>query len=801
MSGIDKINLNFNWKYINNYNSKYLSENFDFNNFESVNIPHANIELPYNNFDEKLFQFTSTYIKDIFIPNKYKDKSLILRFDGAATYALVYLNGEKIGQHKGGYTSFSFDISDKLKFNSNNRIIVILDSSERPEIPPFGHVIDYLTYGGIYREVYIDVHEKGYISNLFITPKNVLTKTPLINFKFLFKNKPKDKKIKITVKDLNDNVILKKEIIPDNLEVFETTFEIQNIKLWDIENPVLYEAIIIYNGNRYTEKFGFREAIFKNSGFYLNGKKLKLRGLNRHQAYPYVGYAMPKSAQESDALFLKYDLGLNIVRTSHYPQSKHFINKCDEIGLLVFTEIPGWQHIGPKGEWWDITLNHVSEMITQYYNHPSIILWGVRINESIDNDELYTKTNNLARKLDPSRQTGGVRYFANSSFLEDVYTMNDFVHSGGEKILTPKKKVCKNKPYLVTEYNGHMFPTKSFDHEKKRQEHALRHARVLNEMYKMDGLSGCIGWCMSDYNTHKDFGSGDKICYHGVSDMFRIKKLAGYVYQAQQDKIPVLEITSNMEIGDCAGGVVGDVYIITNCDKVVISRNDKKLVTYDIKEKAKNTEFVNLPHPLIKIDDLIGSQIEDSGKFTLKDSKKIKSLLLQIEKVGIEKAIRKNLIFISRIIRKYKLTQQDIKNLYDDYVQSWGGEQKTYKFEGYINNKKVITVTKGSVTNVKLEISADNIDLLEKDTYDTTRITIKALSQLNNVLPYSNDSISIKTKGPIELIGPSNLSLIGGVRGVWVKTIGKSGKAKIIVESESLKQKQEILLNVKKEKI
>lgn len=115
---------------------------------------------------------------------------------------------------------------------------------------------------------------------------------------------------------------------------------------------------------------------------------IKLVGLNRHQSYPYVGYAMPKSAQVADADFLKYDLGLNIVRTSHYPQSQHFVNRCDEIGLLVFTEIPGWQHLGEKGEWWDITIQYVKEMITQNYNHPSIILWGVRINESIDNDEL-----------------------------------------------------------------------------------------------------------------------------------------------------------------------------------------------------------------------------------------------------------------------------------------------------------------------------------------------------------------------------------------------------------------------------
>lgn len=119
--------------------------------------------------------------------------------------------------------------------------------------------------------------------------------------------------------------------------------------------------------------------------FYLNGKKLRLRGLNRHQSYPYVGYAAPASMQIFDADILKKELGVNAVRTSHYPQSQDFIRRCDEIGLLVFTEFPGWQHIGDE-EWKRQAVQNLKEMIVQYRNHPSIILWGVRINESQDDD-------------------------------------------------------------------------------------------------------------------------------------------------------------------------------------------------------------------------------------------------------------------------------------------------------------------------------------------------------------------------------------------------------------------------------
>ena len=165
-----------------------------------------------------------------------------------------------------------------------------------------------------------------------------------------------------------------------------------------------------YGIDNLSERFGFRSAEFTKNGFILNGNPLKIRGLNRHQSFPYVGYALGKSAQYKDAEILKYDLRINLVRTSHYPQSKHFLNRCDEIGLLVFEEIAGWQHIGDK-EWQNKSIENVQNMIERDWNHPSIILWGVRINESPDNHEFYLKTNQVAHQLDSTRQTGGVRKF------------------------------------------------------------------------------------------------------------------------------------------------------------------------------------------------------------------------------------------------------------------------------------------------------------------------------------------------------------------------------------------------------
>lgn len=241
---------------------------------------------------------------------------------------------------------------------------------------------------------------------------------------------------------------------------------------------------------------------------------------------------MPDTVQREDADILKRELGVNAVRTSHYPQAQSFIDRCDELGLLVFTEFPGWQHIGDES-WKNQALTNLTEMICQYRNHPSIILWGVRINESIDDEEFYSRTNQLAHHLDPSRQTGGVRCYKKGIFQEDVFTYNDFSHNGLTAGCENKSKVTPDidKPYLITEYNGHMFPTKAYDDEEHRLEHALRHARVLNSSWQERMTFQEVSAGNERLQTLiRTLEAGDRVCYHGVMDMFRILKMAWLMY-------------------------------------------------------------------------------------------------------------------------------------------------------------------------------------------------------------------------------------------------------------------------------
>ncbi|MBV9435085.1 MAG: glycoside hydrolase family 2 protein, partial [Acidobacteria bacterium] len=337
-------------------------------------------------------------------------------------------------------------------------------------------------------------------------------------------------------------------------------------------------------------RVGFREARFTDHGFELNGKVVKLRGLDRHQTFPWVGQAMPARAQTGDAYVLKRELKCNIVRTSHYPQSPAFLDACDELGLLVFEEIPGWQHVGDE-KWQELAIDNVGRMIRRDWNHPSIILWGVRINESHDYHDFYTKTNALAHSLDGSRQTGGVRYYYESEFLEDVFTMNDF----GFPLKPPNHPL-----YLNTEFVGHTYPTKMDDSGERLAEHIRRHARVHNQLATNAQYAGGLGWCAFDYDTHQEFGSGDRICYHGVSDIFRLPKPAGHFYASQCD--PSEEVILEPAFLWSAAGdysqVMEKAMICSNCDHLKLYVGDKLVVEADPDRET----FGNLPHPPFTID-------------------------------------------------------------------------------------------------------------------------------------------------------------------------------------------------------
>ena len=753
-----KIYLNRNWDFTEAFSDRFFDGPWG---TQKVTIPHTCKETPFHYFDESAYQMVSGYRKELDIPAEWEGKQILLTFEGVAHECEVFLNGESIGRHHCGYTAFTLLLKN-LKYGESNVLVVKVDSRENLNVPPFGHVIDYMTYGGIYRDVYLEVKENTYLDDVFLHSDLEKLKAEIT-----LNTAPENHICRLSMrkKGTAEFAVLGQAPLKGTKTIISA--KVTDVELWDIDDPNLYDIQIelLKDDNIIDRKiipFGFRKMEFRKDGFWLNGRKVKIRGLNRHQSYPYVGYAMPASMQRLDADILKYKLGLNAVRTSHYPQSQAFIDRCDEIGLMVFTEIPGWQYIG-NDAWKDQACQNVRDMVTQYRNHPSIMLWGVRINESPDDEEFYTRTNAIAHQLDPTRPTGGVRNIKKGQFQEDVYTYNDFSHEGTTPGCEPKFKVTPDpeRPYMVTEYNGHMFPTKAFDCEGHRMEHAMRHAEVLNAVESHQDIAGSFGWCMADYNTHKDFGSGDRICYHGVLDMFRNPKMAAAVYASRQDSIPVLETSCSMEIGEYPASTLGTGYLFTNADSVRVYKNDKFI-----------KEYIRSDRNPIPMDDWVGDLLMTEEGFPKDQADAVKFILNSVAKYGVNHIPVSAMAKIPKLLMKYKMTIQQVTNLYTKYIGNWGEDAVAYRFDAIKDGEVIKSLVKAPMKKMLLEAEADHTDLVEDHTYDVALVQIRMVSEYGNVLSFANEPVFLETMGPIEIIGPKCIALQGGMFGTYVKSTG-----------------------------
>lgn len=737
---------------------------------EKVIIPHTVKVLPFNYIDEESYQFVSTYTKELDIDKEYKGKHLFLAFDGVAQKSDVYLNDKLLLTHLCGYDRFKVDLKDYYQFGKENILKVVVDSRESLNIPPFGNVVDYLTYGGIYRDVYLDVCNVSYVKDVFVKPFHKQDWYIDVDVEL---SEPSSYELLIT---FNNEEIYKEVINQKELkETHKITFK--NPKLWDIDSPNLYKLTINLNNDLYETSFGLRTCIFKNDGFYLNDKKVKIRGLNRHQSYPYVGYAMPRSMQELDAQILKNELYVNAARTSHYHQSEYFINECDKLGLLVFTESPGWQHLG-NDEWKEQVVKNVESLVLQYRNHPSIILWGVRVNESSDDHDLYTKTNKVAHSLDPTRQTGEVRCYKKGELLEDVYTYNDFLDPNDERGLSTKEDVVgQDAPYLVSEFNGHMYPTKMYDPEPNRVEQLRRLAKGMNEFYQDDKITGFFAWCMFDYNTHKDFGGGDRICYHGVLDMFRNPKFASYLYSSQGEG-NYLKVASHYNLGDYPANYLEGIYVLTNADELKLYKNGEYIRSYN----KNDSPFPFIPHPPILINDFVGDQLVKKEGFSQKVSDDMKSVLFATLKYGNKMPLKYKLKYL-KLMLFHGVNYEMGYKLYGKYIGNWGSKEVTYTIEGYRDGKKFDTVNLSRTKELHIDTLVSSNLLKENESYDVALVRVRASDQNNSVLPYYNEPLELEAKGTIEIIGPHLISFKGGYAGVYVKTNGRKGDGTLIIKA------------------
>ena len=757
-----------------------------------VRVPHTVKLLPYNYCNENDYQRLSGYRKEFFAPKEWEGRTVLLTFGAVAHDATVFCNGRRMFHHGCGYTAFTVDLTAALRLGQKNVVAVRCDSREDLNIPPFGGQLDGLTYGGIYRAVSLDIKEPAYLRDIFIEAK--------AEGDFRIYSSTVGETVGCTLQAEIRSPSGSRALYQGELSL-PIVGTLNGVHPWSLEHPSLYTLTVWLirpgtNGppdrllDERSTRFGFRTLQFVAGGLYLNGQRVELRGLNRHQSYAYQGYAMPDSIQRLDAQLLKKELGCNAVRTSHCPPSPAFLDACDELGILVFTEMPGWQHLGDD-TWKAQALQNCREMVCQYRNHPSIFLWGVRVSGSADDEAFYKRTNETVRRLDPTRPTAGARGFYKSQLLEDVYAYNDYSYRGRGPGCEARGNVTPDtrKGYLISEFGGQQFPAKAFDDEPHRLAQALRYAAVLNDSIAQQGVAGSFGWCMTDYNTHREFGSGDRVSYHGVMDLFRNPKLSAAVYASQKTpRAPsdiVLEVSSGMALGDLPGGIPVACWVFTNAESVRLYRDNDFVAEFAPDRRGR---FAALPHPPIEIQDFVGSLLEKYEGLDRAAAPQVAAILNEMRRDAMELSPLSRARMLS-----LRLSAQELLRMYYKYIGVLGSPTSVYRFEAVWHGRAVKTVIREPVQSVRLECIVHNPILTDGPTWDCAAVSLRAIDQNGNLLPYCSEAVQLSVEGPVEILGPSVVPLRGGMAGTYLATTGEAGRAVLHCKMEGALDTEAVL--------
>ncbi|HWG14385.1 MAG TPA: glycoside hydrolase family 2 TIM barrel-domain containing protein, partial [Streptosporangiaceae bacterium] len=474
---------------------------------------------------------------------------------------------------------------------------------------------------------------------------------------------------------------------------------------------------------------GFREAAFRPDGFYLNGERLQLFGLDRHQLFPYLGMAAPARLQRQDAEILKYELNCTMVRCSHYPQSPHFLDACDELGLLVWEEAPGWQHLGGQA-WQDLVTQNVRDMVLRDRNRPSVIIWGTRLNETPDCPGLYARTRQLARELDGSRPSSGTMdRHSTRGWSEDVFAFDDYRTVDGHATLRPP---LDGVPYLVTEAVGVLNGPPVYrwaDPDRTLAAQALLHAEAHDIAGSDQRYAGLLGWCAADYAS---LNGGDRVWDNlktpGVVDTFRVAKPGAGFYQSQGDPGTGPVIRPAFCWGPGRTGPGPAAVIFTNCDRLEIYIGGQHAAT----GMPDRQRFAHLAHPPVFVDLTV-----DASPPVLPAPPVLPEL----------------------------------------------------RIDGYLAGRKVATTVMSADPSLdRLSLTASDT-AIGADGSDATRITVRAVDAHGNHRRGVAGNVALTVTGPAVLIGdnPFPFGAYGPVGGAFVRSLpGQTGLVAVSAEHPAL---------------
>jgi beta-galactosidase len=602
------------WLFGGRYVAGAEQPGFDDGGFETITLPHTVTSLSWDNWEYASWEDVWIYRKH-FAGAAVAGGRVLVAFEGVMTNAVVVLNGWPAGTHAGGYLPWTTELTGYLT-EGDNVLAVIVDArwlDVPPDVEPSGpSSMDYLQPGGIYRGVRLQVVPGIYLEDVFARPRNVLSSGRDIKVQATVNAAvvPEGNTVTITAALLDGTRVLAAarttaEITGSGTSTVSLTIgQIGPVTYWSPENPKLYTVTTTLRYGRpggrsgahtVTTAIGFREAVFTEGGFYLNGDRYEIFGLNRHQMFPYLGMAAPARLQRRDAQILKNELNCNMVRCSHYPQSPHFLDACDELGIMVWEEPPGWGHMGDAA-FRARVLDNVRDMVVRDRNRPSVIVWGTRLNETGNFPGLYAQARQIAYACDGSRQTtGAVVFHTTAGWAEDVFSYDDYHLARGEPDLLPP---VPGVPYLISESVGALDPTyRWLDPPSVLANQAFAHALAHDQAQSDIRYSGVLAWAGFDYYsaTTRNPRNWNTLRTPGVIDTFRVPKPGAAIYQSQADPAtrPVIVPVFFWDARSAPAGPGPGSMFATNCDRLEIFAGGTHLAT----ATPDRRRFGHLAHP------------------------------------------------------------------------------------------------------------------------------------------------------------------------------------------------------------
>lgn len=485
---------------------------YDFDKSDQINVPGD-----WNSQKENLFYYEGTvWYKKSFDYTKKNSSNRVFVYFGAVNYqADVYLNGKKLGRHIGGFTPFNFEITSLLK-DQDNFLIVKVDNKRKKESVPTLNT-DWWNYGGITRDVKIIETPKIFIQDYFVHLAQNNDKV-IKGFAKLNGENNSSKKITVSLPELN----LETNIKTDMNGYAEFILETENISYWSPENPKLYDISIQSGEDKIHDSKGFRTIRTEGSSILLNNKEIFLRGISIHEENPIRGGRAYSKEDAKQLLTWAKELGCNFVRLAHYPHNENMPRLAEQMGILVWEEIPVYWTIDWENKaTYDNAENQLKEVITRDKNRASVIIWSIA-NETPNSEariSFLTKLANAARKLDPTRLISAaleVSNFNNNPFAKtindpfadvaDVLSFNEYIgwYDGlPDKCGKIEWKINQNKPVIISEFGAgakYGFHADSLTRWSEEYQKSV-YVETLKMLGRLKQLQGMTPWILADFRS------------------------------------------------------------------------------------------------------------------------------------------------------------------------------------------------------------------------------------------------------------------------------------------------------------